>query len=71
MVAAVAEWAGVPRVGLTGGCFQNAVLTQLATEELRRLRFDVLTHSQVPPNDGGLSAGQALVAASRLLEERT
>jgi hydrogenase maturation protein HypF len=71
MVAAVAEWAGIPRVGLTGGCFQNAVLTQSCTEELRRRRFDVLTHSQVPPNDGGLSAGQALVAASRLLEERT
>ena len=71
MVAAVAEWAGIPRVGLTGGCFQNAVLTQFATEELRRRRFDVLAHSQVPPNDGGLSAGQALVAASRLLEERT
>ncbi len=71
MTASVAEWAGIPRVGLTGGCFQNAVLTQFAVEELRRRRFDVLTHSQIPPNDGGLSAGQALVAASRLLEERT
>lgn len=71
MAAAVAEWAGIPRVGLTGGCFQNAVLTRMAGEELRRKGFDVLLHSQVPPNDGGLAAGQALVAASRLLAERT
>ena len=71
MAASVAEWAGIPRVGLTGGCFQNAVLTQFASDELRRRGFDVLTHSQVPPNDGGLAVGQALVAASRLLEERT
>ena len=71
MAASVAEWAGIPRVGLTGGCFQNAVLTQFTSDELRRRRFDVLTHSLVPPNDGGLAVGQALVAASRLLAERT
>jgi hydrogenase maturation protein HypF len=71
MAASVAEWAGIPRVGLTGGCFQNAALTHLAVDELRRRGFDVLTHSLVPPNDGGLSVGQALVAASRLLAERT
>ena len=71
MAVAVAECAQVPRVGLTGGCFQNALLTQYGGEELRRGGFEVLLHSQVPPNDGGLSAGQALVAASRLLEERS
>ncbi len=71
MTVSVAESAGIPRVGLTGGCFQNVVLTQCATEDLRRRGFEVLVHSQVPPNDGGLSAGQALVAASRLLDERT
>jgi len=71
MTASVAEWAGIPRVGLTGGCFQNAVLTQFATEELRRRHFDVLAHALIPPNDGGLAVGQALVAASRLLAERT
>ena len=70
MAAAVAECAGVRRVGLTGGCFQSALLTQYGAEELRRRGFEVLKHSQVPPNDGGLSVGQALVAASRLLAER-
>ncbi len=69
MTAAVAEWVGLPRVGLTGGCFQNAALTHLAGEELRRRGFEVLTHALVPPNDGGLAVGQALVAASRLLAE--
>ena len=71
MAASVAEWAGIPRVGLTGGCFQSAVLTQFTSDELRRRGFDVLAHSHVPPNDGGLAVGQALVAASRLLAERT
>jgi hydrogenase maturation protein HypF len=71
MTASVAEWAGIPRIGLTGGCFQNAVLTQFASEELRRRHFDVLVHGLIPPNDGGLAVGQALVAASRLLAERT
>ena len=71
MTASVAEWAGIPRIGLTGGCFQNAVLTQFAIEELRRRHFDVLAHALIPPNDGGLAVGQALVAASRLLAERT
>ena len=67
MIAAAAEWAGLERVVLTGGCFQNAVLLSLATSQLAARRFQVVTHHQVPPNDGGLAVGQALVAASQLL----
>jgi hydrogenase maturation protein HypF len=48
-------------VVLTGGCFQNA---RLAEGVLRRLQgdFDVRLHGEVPPGDGGIALGQALVA---------
>jgi hydrogenase maturation protein HypF len=68
MIAAVAEWAGVPRVVLTGGFFQNASVLSLAARELASRRFEVVTHCRIPPNDGGLAVGQALVAATQLLE---
>jgi len=69
-IGATAEWMGIPRVVLTGGCFQNAALLSLAARELRARRLTVITHCRVPPNDGGLAVGQAMVAAHRLLEGR-
>jgi len=52
-------------VALSGGVFQNALLTTLARERLERAGFNVLTHSLVPPNDGGIALGQAVVAGMR------
>lgn len=56
---------GLDRVVLSGGVFQNALLTSLCLRRLRQAGIDVLTHRLVPPNDGGLALGQAFVAAHR------
>ena len=53
---------GVSRVVLSGGVFQNRFLTEKAVGLLTLEGFAVLTHALVPPNDGGLSLGQAAVA---------
>jgi len=63
LIGQIAERAALPRVVLTGGCFQNALLLRLACRRLERAGFTVYIHRQVPPNDGGLSLGQAVVAA--------
>ncbi len=63
LIGQVAELVGLEQVVLTGGCFQNTLLADLARERLESAGFSVLTHSQVPPNDGGLSLGQAVIAA--------
>jgi len=62
----VAQAAGLPRVVLTGGCFQNRLLLSLVRQGLESAGFTVYSHGLVPPNDGGLSLGQAVVAAHRL-----
>jgi hydrogenase maturation protein HypF len=53
------------KVVLSGGVFQNGLLTTLVTTHLEDAGFEVLTHSLVPPNDGGIALGQAIVAATR------
>jgi hydrogenase maturation protein HypF len=52
-------------VALSGGVFQNRVLFEQVVTRLEAAGFRVLTHRQVPANDGGLSLGQAVVAAAR------
>lgn len=60
----VARRAAIPRVALSGGCFQNARLTEAAIAALRAAGFEPVWHRRIPPNDGGLALGQAVWAAS-------
>jgi hydrogenase maturation protein HypF len=56
---------GLSTVALSGGVFQNLLLLQATITRLERHGFDVMVHSRVPCNDGGISLGQAVVAAAR------
>ncbi len=55
----IARREGLSRVLLTGGCFQNKLLAESVIRVLNGDGVSVQTHTRVPPNDGGLSAGQA------------
>ena len=57
----------IEKVGLTGGVFQNTLLLELTRNLLVKNRFEVLVHSEIPSNDGGISLGQAFLAAASYL----
>lgn len=71
LIGQMAERVGLRQVVLTGGCFQNALLVDLARERLESAGFVALTHREVPANDGGLALGQAVVAACILSKEQS
>jgi hydrogenase maturation protein HypF len=54
------------RVCLSGGSFQNLYLLERAVTGLRSSDFEVFLHAKVPPNDGGISLGQAVIANSAM-----
>jgi len=58
---------GIRNVCLTGGTFQNIFLLERAVKGLRAEGFEVFLHAQVPPNDGGIALGQAVVANQLLM----
>jgi hydrogenase maturation protein HypF len=59
----VAERSAAGQVVLSGGCFQNRYLEERAAELLEAKGIHVFTHQRVPPNDGGIALGQAVLAA--------
>jgi len=69
-VANARKTTGIAKVALSGGCFHNRRLTRLLREGLREEGFEVFQHRQVSPGDGGLSYGQAVVAAAILRNRR-
>ena len=59
---------GLNTVALSGGCFQNRLLLGKVTSLLRQSGFQILTHKNVPANDGGISLGQAVIAGRSLTQ---
>jgi hydrogenase maturation protein HypF len=65
---AISAQHGLVTVALSGGVFQNEFLWMRAVNRLEMQGILVLTHHRVPTNDGGVSFGQAAVAAARARE---
>ncbi len=65
MCVRLRDTTGVATVALSGGVFQNLLLLNGCVDRLTATGFTVLTHRRVPTNDGGISLGQAAVAAAR------
>lgn len=62
------EETGINTVALSGGVYQNKLLLDYSVTMLEERGFHVLRHHLLPPNDGGISLGQA-VAAMRSLQK--
>jgi hydrogenase maturation protein HypF len=56
---------GISKVAVSGGVFQNGVLFMMVLKELRYNGFEVFYNTVVPPNDGGISLGQAFAGLFR------
>ena len=65
VAAIISRQTGIREVVLSGGCFQNRLLTDLANALLTSSGLRCFTHRQVPCNDGGIALGQAAVAHAR------
>ena len=66
MVLAAQEQTGISTAALSGGVFQNRLLLELTVTLLEQAGIRVLTHSLVPPNDGGIALGQAVYGQYQL-----
>jgi len=66
MIVTSAKPIGIEKIMLTGGCFQNRYLTERAIQRLTQSGFQVYCHRNIPPNDGGIAAGQIMAALREL-----
>jgi len=55
---------GEKDIVLTGGCFQNRYLTEQTVQKLKGRDFNIYLHHDIPPNDGGIAAGQIIAAGN-------
>ena len=58
VILEVAKKSGMKKVILSGGCFQNALLTERTISLLQENNYKVYWHQRIPPNDGGIALGQ-------------
>ncbi|PDV98445.1 Kae1-like domain-containing protein, partial [Candidatus Viridilinea mediisalina] len=73
MVAAmvrIAQQSDVVTIALSGGCFQNRLLSERACQHLRASGKQVLMQRLVPPNDGGICLGQVATVGGREVGSR-
>jgi hydrogenase maturation protein HypF len=70
IIVAVSRCVGELRVVLTGGCFQNRYLTERAVARLCEEGFFPYWHQRVPPNDGGIALGQAVMGLYSICSRR-
>jgi len=64
------QQSGLNEATLSGGVFQNTTLLKMTVSLLREADFTVYVHHLVPPNDGGISLGQAVVANAWSVDEK-
>jgi len=67
MAESIRKRTGLNRVVLSGGCFQNRILTEGTIAELEKARFVVFFHDVLPTNDGCISLGQAVCAGAQIM----
>ncbi len=64
----IRKGSGLTDVALSGGVMQNVRLFQSATTLLESDHFNVMYHQKLPPNDGCISYGQAVIAGAKLMK---
>ena len=69
-ICQVASRLGQATVVLSGGCFQNRLLSELTIDKLQERGFQVFWPEAYPPNDGGIALGQLAVAQALLRDEQ-
>jgi hydrogenase maturation protein HypF len=67
---AISSESGIHVCALSGGVFQNRLLLTLCDQKLSRAGFRVLKHSLIPPNDGGIALGQAVIAMAKINQDK-